>query len=261
MTDSRDSDPHAGHRPADPTAGLIIIGDEILSGRTHDANLPYLAEWLGARGVPLVEVRVVRDDEAAIVEAVNALSARCAYVFTTGGIGPTHDDITSASVAKAFGVPLVRDPEAVRRMEAYYADPSMLNEARLKMCDVPEGACLIENPVSAAPGFCIGNVYVMAGIPRIMQAMLESVAPAITGGPPLLSRTRRVPLPEGTIARALSTLVAEFPEVSIGSYPAFLHGKPSVAVVLRGTDAARLDAAAARFEAQARELGAEAVAE
>jgi len=263
MTDQPDSDSAADPAadPAGPTAALVIIGDEILSGRTHDANLPHLAKWLGARGVPLVEVRVVPDRQDAIVEAVNALRARCTYVFTTGGIGPTHDDITSASVASAFGVPLVRDAEAVSRMTAHYPDPAMLNEARLKMCDVPRGACLIDNPVSAAPGFCIGNVFVLAGIPRIMQVMLDSLDSTIVGGPPLLSRTLRVALPEGTLAAGLSGLVAEFPDVAVGSYPGFVEGRPSVAVVLRGTRAERLDAAAERLAALARELGTDAVAE
>jgi molybdenum cofactor synthesis domain-containing protein len=241
------------------TAALVVIGDEILSGRTRDANLPYLADWLNARGVRLVEARVVADDTAAIVEAVTTLAARNAYVFTTGGIGPTHDDITAAAVAKAFGVPLHRHPDAVAAMQVHYGDPSMLNEARLKMCDVPEGATLIANPVSAAPGFRIANVHVLAGIPRIMQAMLESLAHEIAGGAPTLSRTLRVALGEGTIAELLGRIAADFPDLSLGSYPAFVGVGPSVAVVIRGPDPARLDAAAAAVAAGLRALGGEPV--
>lgn len=260
MTDSPAAPP--ARLPADTvTAALIVIGDEILSGRTKDANLPYLAEWLNTRGVRLWEARVVPDVPEEIAAAVNALRARHAYVFTTGGIGPTHDDMTSASVAQAFGVALHRHPDAVTAMEAYYSDPSMLNEARLKMCDVPEGAALIANPVSAAPGFRMENVYVLAGIPRIMQAMLESLAHEITGGAPTLSRTLRVALGEGTIAELLTRVAAAWPDLSLGSYPAFLGGRPSVAVVIRGTDADRLVAAEAEVADGLRALGGEPVAE
>ena len=171
------------------TACVLVIGNEILSGRTKDANLAWLAVELNKLGVRLMEARVIPDVEETIVATLNEVRARFDYVFTTGGIGPTHDDITAACVARAFAVPLVRNPEAVRRLQAHYANPADLNEARLRMANAPEGATLIDNPVSKAPGFRIGNVHVMAGIPVIMQAMFDGIRHTLVGGSPMLSRT------------------------------------------------------------------------
>ena len=223
-----------------PTAALLIIGNEILSGRTQDANLNYLAKTLGGIGIRLAECRVVPDIEAKIIEAVNALRQAYDYVFTSGGIGPTHDDITSATVAKAFGVKLVRHLEAEARLTKHYK-PEDLNEARLKMADVPEGAKLIDNPVSAAPGFFIENVYVMAGVPRIMQAMLDSIKGSLKGGARTISRTVSASITEGYIAQELSAIQEAFPAVEIGSYPFIRDGKLGVSLVSRGTDADTLE--------------------
>lgn len=222
------------------TACLIIIGNEILSGRTRDANLPFLAERLGALGIRMREVRVVPDDEHEIIAAINSCRARYDYVFTTGGIGPTHDDITAASVAKAFGVPLERNAEAVRRLESHY-EPGQLNEARLRMANIPAGAILIDNPVSKAPGFQIENVFVMAGVPTIMQAMFEGIRDRLVGGPAVHARTVSCLLAEGRIASDLAELQARYPEVEIGSYPYFRNGRFGVSLVVRGIDASLLD--------------------
>ena len=238
------------------TAAVLIIGNEILSGRTKDANLPYLGERLGELGIRLAEARVVADQKDEIVAAVNALRQRYTYVFTTGGIGPTHDDITAECVAAAFGRPLIRNPEALGLLQAHYA-PGDLNEARLRMANTPEGATLIENPISHAPGFRIENVHVMAGVPAVMRAMFDSLAPGLTGGPPLRSRTLVSDLPEGALAAGLGALQERYPEVDIGSYPSFRDGRPSVAVVLRATDEPRLAAAAEEVGTLIRELGAE----
>ena len=181
------------------TACLIIIGNEILSGRTVDANLPHLAKALGEIGVRLAEARVVSDDEAEIVDAVNTCRAKHNYVFTTGGIGPTHDDITAAAIAKAFGRPFGRNAEAEKLLLAYYP-PEKVNEARMSMADMPEGAVLIDNPVSIAPGFRIENVHVLAGVPKIMQAMLDNIIPTLKGGPIVISRSVTVFMPEGELA-------------------------------------------------------------
>lgn len=241
--------------PPAPTAALLIVGDEILSGRTKDANLGYLGARLAALGVPLREVRVVPDIRAEIVAAVNALRARYTYLFTTGGIGPTHDDITAESVAAAFGVALRRHPEAVRRLEAHYADPADLNEARLRMANIPEGGTLIDNPVSAAPGFRIDNVFVMAGVPRIMQAMFEGVEGSLAGGRPVESRTIGCDLGEGVIAEGLGRIAQGFPDLSLGSYPWFRAGVFGTSLVVRGTDPARLEEAAAAIAALVTALG------
>jgi molybdenum cofactor synthesis domain-containing protein len=223
------------------TACLLVVGNEILSGRTQDANLPYLAKRLNELGIRLAEVRVVADIEAAIVKAVNETRVQYDYVFTTGGIGPTHDDITSPSVAKAFGVAVHRHPEAVRRLEKHYP-PGALNEARLRMAEVPVGATLIDNPVSTAPGFRIANVFVMAGVPRIMQAMFEGIAPALVGGKPLLTRSVSCALGEGILAKGLGEIQTRHADVDIGSYPYFRVGGFGVSLVVRGTDRARLEA-------------------
>jgi molybdenum cofactor synthesis domain-containing protein len=236
------------------TAGVIIIGNEILSGRTQDLNLKFLGERLHALGIRLAEARVVRDTEAAIVEAVNTSRAIYDYVFTTGGIGPTHDDITAACIARAFGVPVERNAEAERRLRAHFS-PDEVNEARLSMADMPHGATLIDNPVSAAPGFRVGNVFVMAGVPAIMRAMFEELAPTLAGGPPIVSRTVAAHLPEGTLAAGLRELQERWPTIEIGSYPYFRHGRLGVSVVLRGSDPGALDAAADAVRALIRDLG------
>jgi molybdenum cofactor synthesis domain-containing protein len=236
------------------TAAVLIIGNEILSGRTQDANLAYLAKGLGEVGVVLREARVIPDVPDTIIATVNALRAAFDYVFTTGGIGPTHDDITSECVARAFGVPLILHPEAHRMFLSYY-QPGELNEARLRMAHTPEGATLIPNPVSRAPGFRIGNVFVMAGIPRVMQGMFDGVKHQLKGGPPMLSRTVSCGLAEGVLAKGLGEIQARHPELEIGSYPFYRRGQFGVSLVLRGRDAARLDAVAGDVAAMVRDLG------
>ncbi len=238
------------------TAALLVIGDEILSGRTRDANLPFLAGRLNEHGIRLREARVVPDDEAEIVAAVDALRRRYDYVFTSGGIGPTHDDITAASIAKAFGRPLVRHPEAVRRLEAYYP-PGQLNAARLRMTEMPEGADPIDNPISAAPGFRIENVFVLAGVPVILQAMVDGLAPGLAGGTPVRSRTITCALAEGTLAEGLTAIQQRHAAVAIGSYPYFRAGMIATSLVLRGTDPVALAAAAEEVGALIRSLGGE----
>lgn len=240
------------------TAGLVIIGDEILSGRTQDTNTATIAAWLGDRGIQLREVRVVPDVEAEIVAAVNGLRGRYTYLFTTGGIGPTHDDITAASVAAAFGLPFGRHAEAEARLRAHYGDETLLTPARLSMADMPAGAVLIENPVSGAPGFQIDNVFVMAGVPKIMRAMLDSLEPRLTGGAPVLARTVTcVGKGEGDIAATLEAVLAAHPRIGIGSYPYFRAGGSGVSLVLRGTDEPALATAAADLADRLRGLGAD----
>ena len=240
------------------TAAVLIIGNEILSGRTQDVNLAYLAKELGALGIPVREARVVPDIEAEIVAAVNACRARYSYVFTTGGIGPTHDDITSGCVAKAFGVELVQDPEAVALLRRHYTG-DQLNEARLRMATVPKGSRLIENPVSTAPGFQIGNVYVLAGVPAIMRAMFDGLKAGLEGGRPVTSRTVSTYLGEGMIAQALGALQARHPTVEIGSYPFFRQGKFGTSLVARGTDETELDDVADGLRALIRDHGADPI--
>lgn len=227
------------------SAALLIIGNEILSGRTRDANLQTLGEALAAHGIRLRETRVVEDRFEAIVHAVNALRASHDFVFTTGGIGPTHDDITTECIAAALGRPVTADPEAVRRLAAYYPAGEM-NEARLKMAKVAAGAELIDNPVSAAPGFRIENVFVLPGVPRILQAMLPGVLARLPSGTPIASTAVTAWLRESEIALDLSAVQARFPTVDIGSYPFAREGRLGTSLVVRGTDAqARVDAAAA----------------
>ncbi|MFM2129981.1 MAG: hypothetical protein RL477_1527 [Pseudomonadota bacterium] len=236
------------------TAALVIIGNEVLSGRTQDANTSYLAVRLNELGVRLIEVRIVRDDYAAIAGAVNELRAANDYVFTTGGIGPTHDDITAEAIARAFGRKLVEHPEALARLERHYAH-SEFTPARRRMANVPEGGTLIDNPVSAAPGFRVENVYVFAGVPKIMQGMFESIRHDLVGGAPLLARTVRTNLPEGRIAERLGQLQDAYADLEIGSYPHFNVKGLSVRLVLRGTDAARLAAALAELKTLITDLG------
>jgi molybdenum cofactor synthesis domain-containing protein len=227
-----------------PTAAMLVIGDEILSGRTRDTNTNYLATQLTQAGIRLAEVRVVPDEAAAIIAALNALRAGYDHVFTSGGIGPTHDDITADAVAAAFGVEIGPHPEAMARLAAHYARAGIeFNAARQRMARIPQGASLIDNPVSTAPGFHIGNVHVLAGVPNIFEAMLASVLPGLTGGAPLLSQSLRVNRGEGEIATPFAALAAEFPDLSMGSYPFLQNGAHGTNLVIRGTDAGRLDAA------------------
>jgi molybdenum cofactor synthesis domain-containing protein len=223
------------------TAGLLVIGDEILSGRTKDVNIGTVAEFCTDLGIELGEVRVVPDVEAEIIAAVNALRARYTYVFTTGGIGPTHDDITADAIAKAFGVKLPINPEARAMLEARWRETgTVINEARLRMARIPEGASLIVNSVSAAPGFRIENVHVMAGVPKIMQAMLEAILPTLKTGRKVLSRTVPAQVGEGIVAAPLAALQAEYPDVKMGSYPRMGDGAVRTELVLRSPDEARL---------------------
>ena len=220
-------------------ASLIIIGNEILSGRTQDKNLSYLATWLNEIGIQLSEVRVIRDEEDEIVDTLNLLRSKYDYVFTTGGIGPTHDDITSESVAKAFNVELEVHPGALNILKEYYKD-SELTEARMKMAKIPKGAILVENPVSKAPGFKIENVFVMAGIPKIMQGMLEGAKTHLSKGDPVQSESIDVFMPESFIAEELSKLQDQFREVEIGSYPFNKDGKYGTSLVMRSSDSKKL---------------------
>lgn len=242
-----------------PKAALLIIGNEILSGRTQDANLQYIAKELGKKGVRFAEVRVIPDIEETIISVVNELRKNYDYLFTTGGIGPTHDDITTASVAKAFGVPLERHEETYRIMEEYYASRGGMNEGRTKMTLLPRGAEPITNPVSAAPGIHIGNVYVMAGIPNVMRAMFDSFSGSLVGGAVIQAHEVRVYIAESKIAAPLEQLQQRYPDLDIGSYP-FVDGvRFGTSLVLRGTDTHRIQAAAGEMEAFLAELGATAV--
>ncbi len=231
-----------------PTAAMLVIGDEILSGRIRDSNMYHLAGALTGHGIALREVRVVADESAAIVAAVQALSASHDHVFTSGGIGPTHDDITADAVAAAFGAPLDVRADARARLEAHYSPRGIeLNAARLRMARIPEGASLIDNPVSAAPGFTLGNVHVMAGVPAIFEAMVASVLPGLTGGAPLLSESLTVHRAEGEIAGPLGEIAAAFPDLSLGCYPFQRDGAYGATVVVRGTDEVQIAAALARL--------------
>ncbi len=233
-----------------PTAAMLVIGDEILSGRTRDTNTHYLAGELTARGIRLMEARVVADDQPDIIAAVNALRGRWDHVFTSGGIGPTHDDITADAIAAAFGVAITHRADAMALLTAHYDRAGLpFNAARQRMARIPDGAILIDNPLSTAPGFTLGNVHVMAGVPNIFQAMVAGVLPTLTGGDPLLSQSLRVNRGEGEIAGPFGALAAEYPDLSLGSYPFNLNGAHGTNLVIRGTDAARLNAAMARLEA------------
>jgi molybdenum cofactor synthesis domain-containing protein len=230
------------------TAGLLVIGDEILSGRTKDKNIGYIAQFLTELGIDLREVRVVRDMEDDIVAALNALRHRYTYVFTTGGIGPTHDDITADSVAKAFGVPIDYDPRAVALLRARFQGAD-LNEARMRMTRIPAGAELVANKVSLAPGFWLGNVIVMAGVPAIMQAMLDEAAPKLKTGRQMLSETVRADAREGDIGTELGRIAAAHEGVVIGSYPFFDEARgPNTNVVIRARDPQKLAAAKAAVQ-------------
>ena len=237
-----------------PTACVLIIGNEILSGRTQDANLAYIGRRCDALGIRLIEARVIPDAEQTIIDHVNECRVRFTHVFTTGGIGPTHDDITSATVAKAFGVALCRNADAVAALERYY-EPGKLNDARLRMADIPAGARLIDNPVSGAPGFQLQNVFVLPGVPLIMQAMFEGMVDRLAGGPEILTATVTTDVLEGAMARELGDIQDQFPDVSIGSYPWFRHGTLGVNLVLRGTVADRIAMARGAIEKMVAGLG------
>lgn len=229
------------------TAGLIVIGDEILSGRTHDKNIAQVASWLQVQGIRLAEVRVVPDVEARIVEAVNALRVTYDYLFTTGGIGPTHDDITVDAVAAALGVPVIIHPEARALLERYYETRGGLNEGRLRMARVPEGSELIPNRMSGAPGIRRGNLFLMAGVPHITAGMLDALTGQLEGGAPLLSETLGGWIPESEVADVLRQTEAAFETCQIGSYPFFREGRVGANFVIRSTKADDLKACSARL--------------
>ena len=227
-----------------PTAAMLVIGDEILSGRTRDANMHHLAGEFTRAGIDLKEVRVVADDPAAIVAAVNALRAGYDHVVTSGGIGPTHDDITADCIAAAFGVHIDVRADARAILEARYEAMGVeLNEARLRMARIPDGATLIANPVSGAPGFTLDNVHVMAGVPSVFQAMVAEILPTLDGGAPMLSQTVRVERPEGELAGDLGAIAKGHPDVSIGSYPFIENGAFGSNIVVRGRDNGAVSAA------------------
>lgn len=222
------------------TAGLVIIGDEILSGRTHDKNIAQIASWLQVQGIRLTEVRVVADVQDRIVEAVNALRASYDYLFTTGGIGPTHDDITVDAVAQALGVPVIIHPQARAILERYYADKGGINEGRLRMARVPEGAELIPNRMSGAPGIKIGNVFLMAGVPHITAGMLDALTGTLEGGAKLLTETVGCWVPESEVADLLREAELAHDGCQIGSYPFFRDGRVGANFVIRSTEAEAL---------------------
>lgn len=250
--------PAAGAAPV--TACLIIIGNEILSGRTQDANLAFLGERLNSHGVRLAEARVIPDHAETIVATVNEVRRRFGYVFTTGGIGPTHDDITAECIARAFGLGFGANPEAVALLQQHYA-PEDRTPARMRMANTPEGAELLENPVSKAPGFRVENVYVLPGVPRIMQAIFELLAPTLVGGVPVLSLTISSWVPEGVLGVPLAELQLAHPDVEIGSYPYMRQGRAGASLVLRTPDRELLEAAAKDVRAMIRSLGGEPLAE
>ena len=234
---------------ANPTAAMLVIGDEILSGRTRDANMHYLAGELTAAGIDLKEVRAIADDDEAIKSAVRQLSETHDHLFTSGGIGPTHDDITADCVALAMGTSIGVRADALAILQAHYDREGIeLNEARQRMARIPDGATLIENPVSAAPGFSLGNVHVMAGVPSIFRAMVESLLPGLATGEPILSESVRVALPEGEIAGRLGQIASEFPELSFGSYPFKNDQGYGANLVVRGFSEAELARAVERLK-------------
>ncbi len=238
-----------------PTAAVLLIGDEVLSGRTKDKNLGFIADYLNAMGIDLKEARVVADDEADIVAAVNALRARYTYVFTTGGIGPTHDDITADAVGKAFGVPAEHNPRAVQILTEYFASIGReANEARMRMARAPKGATLIENNVSKAPGFRMENVFVMAGVPKVMQAMMDEIAPSLSRGAPVQSRAINFQGGEGDVAKPLGDIQKRYPDVAIGSYPFETPSGFATNLVLRSRDIETLEKAFSEVKDAAEQL-------
>ena len=241
------------------TAALIVIGDEILSGRTQDLNIAQVAKWLGVQGIRLGEVRVIADDTAAIVAAVNALRTRHDYLFTTGGIGPTHDDITVDAVAEALGVPVIVHPEARAILEAYYATRGGVNEARLRMARVPEGADLIANRYSGAPGIRCGNLFLMAGVPQITAGMLDALTGLLEGGLPVLSATVGAWVAESEVAEMLRAAEKAHEGCQVGSYPFFREGRAGANFVVRSVEAAAQAACLAEITAGLHALGRETV--
>jgi molybdenum cofactor synthesis domain-containing protein len=238
------------------TAALILIGNELLSGRTQDANLGHLAQRLSEVGISLVEARVIPDVDETIIATVNELRERVSYVFTTGGIGPTHDDITAECIAKAFNVPLIRHPEAERRLIDYFETRGVeVNEARLRMANTPEGAELIANQISVAPGFSIGNVYVMAGVPKVMRMMVEEILPRLEHRAPITSATVVCDLAEGTVAMGLREIQSKYADLSIGSYPGRASTGYRVSLVVRGSDSDQVTAAAGDIASLVHDLG------
>jgi molybdenum cofactor synthesis domain-containing protein len=245
--------------PQNPTAAIIVIGDEILSGRTKDKNIGWLAENLSAQGIQLVEARVIADNRQVIIDTVQNLSSAYDLVFTSGGIGPTHDDITTEAVAAAFDVPVIRHPEAERRLLAHYANTDLeFNAARQKMADIPDTAELIDNPLSAAPGFILGNVHVLPGVPSILQAMYEGLRSRLPGGVVMTRITVQCATGEGNIATILAAVESRYEGTSIGSYPWFKPGQFGTAVVVSGLDAETTQKAAKDVETEVRQLAVDA---
>jgi len=245
--------------PQNPTAAIIVIGDEILSGRTKDKNIGWLAENLSAQGIQLAEARVIADNRQMIIDTVRALSSAYDLVFTSGGIGPTHDDITTEAIAAAFEVPVIRHPEAERRLIAHYANTDLeFNAARQKMADIPQTARLIDNPLSAAPGFILGNVHVLPGVPSILQAMFDGLRSALPGRVVMTRITVQCATGEGNIATILASVQSRFDGVTIGSYPWFKPGQFGTAVVVSGLDVDTVTKAAQSVEAEVRQFGADA---
>lgn len=240
-----------------PTAALLIIGNEILSGRTQDTNTQNIAERLTNHGIRLIQVRVVPDIKDIIIHHVSELKGKADYLLTTGGIGPTHDDITAESIAEAFGVELELNPEARAMLLAHYGNESDLTDARLKMAMIPQGAGLIKNPVSGAPGFIMENVYTMAGVPRIMLSMLDEILAMVKTGPKILSNSVSCNLGESAVAEGLENIQKQYDDVEIGSYPHYRAGTLGLSLVLRSTDPARLDEATLKVVALIRSLGSE----
>ena len=245
---------------AEPIACVVVIGNEVLSGRTQDANIRFLAQRLGDLGIPVREVRIIPDVADTIVRTIAELRAAYDHVFTTGGIGPTHDDITSECIAAAFGVPWEPQPVVWARMEAHYP-PGQFNAARQRMATMPRGAVLIDNGQSIAPGFSMGNVHVMAGVPAIMRAMFDMLAPTLPRGSPIVSRSvHAADIREGDIAEGLTAIQARFPALDLGSYPYYRDGGGGVAIVAKGTDPAAAVAAIAEVTTLFLTLGGEPVA-
>ncbi|MAS87748.1 MAG: competence/damage-inducible protein A [Micavibrio sp.] len=238
------------------TSAIVVIGNEILSGRTQDANINFIAKAMTKKGIDLTEVRVVPDVETLVVEAVDLMRSRYDYVFTTGGIGPTHDDITAECIAKVFNVPIELNKQAHQSLLDYYKDPEKLNDARIKMAMLPVGAKLIKNPVTGAPGFQIENVYVMAGVPNIMRSMLENILPSLEGGIVLHSISVATNLVESKIAGLLGDTQAAYEgEIDIGSYPTFYEGIPKVSAVIRGADKALVEKIASDLQGNFKAMG------
>ena len=246
-------------QPKNLTAAIIVIGDEILSGRTKDKNIGWLAENLSAQGIQLVEARVIADHRQAIIDTVQILSATYDLIFTSGGIGPTHDDITTEAVAAAFNVPVIRHPEAEQRLLAHYSNTDLeFNVARQKMADIPATATLIDNPISAAPGFVIENVHVLPGVPTILQAMFEGLRNSLPGGVVMTRITVQCGTGEGNIANILAKVQSRYAGVSIGSYPWLKPNQFGTAVVVSGQEQIPTESAAKDVEAEVRLFGADA---